>query len=286
MTCELDTADLNALVSDIFPRLVADGRRSMEEQCVTSATFIAARTQKAMAFVLIGNIDRELEVEVFPLTASGRPSKAKKPRKFSVAPKTGVRVPLGVLIVMARMRPDSRYNALTGSRWALLAGILPKGKGTKSERMATIKALLQQMTMGRHSSTHFLQTGWTPAIQDGMASQFYRYNASFGSRRNAGAVGNPGVGQEKKSGNVRALGGMTIDISGDSCVVTTSADIGGEGNETLAVKRRQALIEQGLSKLENEIAVEVSEGQKELDVRFLMKTQGLTRPMVNFLYFQ
>src|ERR1035437_3203558 len=218
MTCELDSASLRALTEDVFPQLLAAGRRTIQEQCVTSATFIAARAQKGMAFVVIGTIDAELEVEVFPLTATGRPSKAKKPKKFSVAPQKGVRVPIGVLIVMARMNEGSKYNKDTGSRWAL-PNNLPTGKDTKQARMGMIEAFLQKMTMARHSSTHFLLTGWTPAIRDGLASDLYRYNASFGSRRDASAVGNAGV---KKTGDVRALGQMTIEVGGDDCVVTTS----------------------------------------------------------------
>ena len=281
MTCELDTASLRQLTGEIFPQLLAAGRRTMEEQCVTSATFIAARAQKDMAFVLIGNIDRELEVEVIPrIGKRGKPLKNKK----DVAVQSGVRVPLGVLIVMARGNPFSKYSQETGDRWPLT---LPSGGPGYKERLAAfVQASLQRMVMARHSSTHFLLTGWTPAIRDGLASPLYRYNASFGSRRDASAVGNAGAAGVKKSGDVRALGMMTIDLGGDSCAVTTENDVGGEGtNDVLLKKYREALIEHGTAPLEAAIAQEVADGEKEIRIRFFMKTQGLSREMVKMVYF-
>ena len=282
MTCELDSASLRALTTEIFPQLLAAGRRTLEEQCVTSATFIASRTQKGMSFVAIGTIDSELGVDVFPVTAAGRPSKAKNPKHFDVVAQSGV--PLGVLIVMARGNPFSAYSQSTGNRWPLT---LPSGGPGYRQRLAEfVDASLQRMTMSRHSSTHFLLTGWTPAIRTGLASPLYRYNAAFGSRRDASAVGNVGLGTVKKTGDVSMLGQMTIDIAGDDCVVTTSNDVGGEGTTPeLLQKYRNALIEQGSGPLEDAIAQEVADGQKELDVRMFMKTTGLNREMVNMVFF-
>jgi hypothetical protein len=234
-----------------------------------------------MTFVTVGTIDRELEVEMIPrIGKRGKPLKGKK----DVAVQSGVRVPLGVLIVMARGNPFSKYSQETGDRWPLT---LPSGGPGYKERLAAfVQASLQRMTMTRHSSTHFLLTGWTPSIRDGLASPLYRYNASFGSRRDASAVGNAGTDGFKKAGGVRALGQMTIDISGDDCVVTTSNDVGGEGtNDVLMKKYREALIEHGAGPLEDAIAQEVADGEKELQIRFLMKSQGLSRELVNIVYF-
>jgi hypothetical protein len=280
MTCELDSADLRLLQTEIFPQLLAAGRRTIEEQCVTSATFIAARAQQGMTFVAVGTIDRELEVEMIPrIGVRGKPLKNKR----DVAVQSGVRVPLGVLIVMARGNPFSKYSQETGDRWPLT---LPSGGPGYKERLAEfVQASLQRMVMARHSSTHFLLTGWTPAIRDGLASDKYRYNASFGSRKDASAVGNAGTDGFKKVGSVRGLGKMTIELSGDDCVVTASNDVGGAGNDVLAKKYREALIEHGMGPLEDAIAREVADGEKELEIRFLMKTTGLSRPMVNFTYF-
>jgi hypothetical protein len=184
---------------------------------------------------------------------------------------------------MARMDPNSKYSRLTGNRWPLLG--LPTGPGTAAARQQFIGAALSRMTMGRHSSTHFLETGWTPAIRTGVGSEYYRYNSSFGSRRTAIAVPNAGI-EDKKSGDIDQLGTMTIDIGGDYCVVTTSNDIGGEGtNDVLLEKYRSALIEHGKGPLEEAIGQEVADGEKELEIRFLMKTEKLSRPMVMMMYF-
>lgn len=281
MTCELDSASLRQLTTEIFPQLLAAGRRTLEEQCVTSATFIAARAQKEMAYARIPEIHDDLEVNVFPVTASGRPSKAKKPRHFNVVARDVPGVPMGVLIIMARGNPDSGYSRSTGNRWPLT---LPSAGPDYRKRLGDfVKAALQRMTMTRDSSTHFLLTGWTPAIREGLNSPLYRYNAAFGSRRDAASIKNQGVGKGK-SGDVNALGQMTIVISGDDCVVTASNDVGGEGTTPeLLEKYRTAMIRIGIAPLEDAIAREVADGEKELQIRFLMKSQGLSREMIKFL---
>lgn len=279
MTCEMDSASLRQLTTEIFPQLLAAGRRTMEEQCVTSATFVAKNAKNGMAFVLIATIDRELEEAIIPRTRKTAPKSETSKFKSKLAPLPWT---VGMLIAVMRTQPKSPYSIAIGNQWPLAK---PTGKRGSIENWRYFVNAAERMQSARHSSTHFLLTGWTHAIRDGLASPLYRYNASFGSRRDASAVGNAGADGFKKAGDVRTLGRMDIELSGDDCMVTTSNDVGGEGNEVLAKKYREALIEHGTGPLEDAIGQELADGEKELQTRFLMKTQGLSRQMVKILYF-
>ena len=254
-------ADTSQLEREVFPALLAYGRRTVREQCVTSATFIAFRAQAATPAVDMETIDEELDVDVTPVLAT-RGKRKGLPLKSG---KTNVEVPemgLAAMIVVARMHPGSTFSRLTGNRWPVA---MPDTHG-HSEFWSAVQIIAQRMVKARHSSTHFLKTGWTPAIRIGMGSEFYRYNPAFGYRRQAAALPNSGPG-DLKSGNVEAFGTMVIELSGDDCVVTGSNDVGGEGNEVLAKKHRDALIEHGLPALEEAIAQEVADGYAELQRR-------------------
>ena len=257
-------ADTRQLETEVFPALLAYGRRTLQEQCVTSATFIAYRAQAGTPAADIATIDDELEVAVVPVLSKQGKRKGlpiKSGRKNVNVPDVSV----AMMIAIARLHPNSKYSGLTGNRWPVA---MPDTEGT-GEFMDFMAQVAARMVLARHSSTHFLKTGWTPAIRTGMASEFFRYNPAFGSRREAGALPNSGSG-DHKSGNVDALGVMTIDLTGDDCVVTASNDIGGEGtNDVLLKKYREALIEYGLPALEAAIAQEVADGEAELKWRMI-----------------
>lgn len=257
-------ADTSRLEKAIF-RILAFGRRTMQEQCVTSATFIALRAQKLMPATDIGRIDVELEVEVSPVLATRGKRKGMplKSGKKTVALQKGARVPLAVLIVMARGNPTSNFSRLTGNRWP--AAKLPTGPGTAAARQAMIGAQIQRMTMSRHSSSHFLQTGWSPAIRAGLASPFFKYNPAFGSRKAARSFPNTG-----NKVSVDDLGTLTIDLSGENCIVTVANNAGepvGKSNDTLANKHRRALIEYGAPALQQAIDEEAANIEREVQRR-------------------
>jgi hypothetical protein len=233
-----------------IPQVVAFGRRTLHEQCVTSAAFICIRAQENTIAVTVGRIDADLEVQVRGFTAKGRASRAKRPDHKISFPVAGVRVPMAVLIIMARMNPGSNYNKLTGGRWALPANMLPTGPGTALERQAMIQALITQMASARHSSTHFIQHGWGPAIRTLLSDPAY-YAGRSKMKINAQAKINPTNLLDNS-----ALGNAVIELTGDQCVVSAENAIGGEGNEVLAEKHRNALIRVGLPPLEQAIAKE------------------------------
>lgn len=256
-------ADVSAL-ERATPRIVAFGRRTMQEQCVTSITFIALRAQKLTPAADIGRIDADLEVEVSPVLATRGKRKGLplKSGKKVVSTKAGVRVPVAVLITMARFNPNSNYNRTTGGRWALPKAMLPSGHGSAQARQLVIGQLIQRMTMAKHSSTHFLQSGWTPSIRQGLASPFYRYNPAFGSRRDARAVPN-----RANQLSVDDLGTLTVAISGDNCLVTASNDVGDKSNAVLGAKHRRALLQYGLPALNQAIAEEAAGIDREVERR-------------------
>lgn len=237
----IDTSVLQRAI----PELVAFGRRSMQEQCVTSAAIIVINAQAETVYVLVGNIDAELEVEVTGITKTGRPSKAKKPRFQKVTAVQGARVPLAVLIVMARTNPNSAYSRSTGNRWPLSLASLPSGPGSGAARQAMIGQWVSRMTLSRHSSTHFIQHGWAGPIRTLLADPNFRGWASRGLRGGNIAAGN------KLDGG--ALGSAVIDIAGDACLVTAENAIGEASNAILDEQRRNALIEHGTGPLQAEV---------------------------------
>lgn len=244
---QIDTSVLRAAI----PEIVAFGRRSMIEQCVTSAAIIVLNAQADTPYVAVGNIDVELDVMVTGVTKSGKPSKAKKPRYRKVTAVQGARVPLAVLIVMARTNPDSRYSQLTGNRWPLSLGMLPKGPGSATARQAMIAQWVSRMTLSRHSSTHFIQHGWAGPARRLLSDPNFKGWASRGMRRGNVAAGNllnPG-----------ALGSAVIDIAGDSCVVTAENAEGQGSNAVLDESRRHALIEHGSGPLQRAIDQEAAQ---------------------------
>jgi hypothetical protein len=75
----------------------------------------------------------------------------------------------GQAIVLARMNPNSKYNRVTGGRWALTRPVLDADKFQRAYGDAGMarKAFWEivnnadeRQRSGRRSSTHFLQSGW------------------------------------------------------------------------------------------------------------------------------
>ncbi len=240
----VDTSEINRLL----PRIVEFGRRTLREQCVTSAAFIAQDAQQNTPAVGIGQIDAELQVDVVGLTAKGRKSRAKYPATRRVTIQKGVRVPLAVLIVMARTNPNSAYSRMTGNRWPLSMGMLPTGKGTAAARQAIIAGWISRMTMARHSTTHFLQHGWAPVIRTLLSDPAY-YAGKSKMRINAQTKINPLNTLTANSDLGRAI----IELTGDQCVVMGENAVGEGGNAVLDEKHRQALILHGTPPLQEAI---------------------------------
>src|SRR6185312_15936608 len=243
-TSKIDVSVLQAAI----PQIVAFGRRTLREQCVTSAAFISLDAQANMAAVDIPTIDSELNVEVTGITKTGRLSKAKKPYGHRVTTvRSGKAVPAAVLIVMARTNPNSAYSLSTGNRWPLDLNQLPKGKGSMAARLAMINQWISRMTLARHSSTHFLQHGWAQAIRT-LLSDPAHYAGKSKFQVNAQTKINP-----INTLGSADLGMATIAASGDAVLVTSENAVGEGGNAVLDAKHRQALILHGTPPLQSAI---------------------------------
>lgn len=250
------TVDTRELEREVIPALLAYGRRTLQEQCVTSATFIACRWSDAMPFVDIAKIDSELETVDH---VSNQHPKFNSAGTMRVGPLAWT---VGMMIAVQRTNPNSPYSLSTGNRWPLEK---PGFKRGDYQNWEYFRDAALRMQSARHSSAHFLQSGIKPIIRQGLASPYYKYNPQFGTRRELKAQDNP-----LNTLDSNQLGSMVIEITGDDCLVAASNDVGeaaGKSNDVLAAKHRRALIEYGVPPLEDAIAQEVSDGRDELDRR-------------------
>lgn len=254
ISVKVDTKGLEAVI----PALVEYGRRTMDEQCVTSMGMILQDAQNWTPFVKISRMDADLEVEAFGVTnmkvrpdgtIKNRLSKAKNPRYKNYR----VQGQAGLMIVVARMHPGSDYNKLTGSRWALMK---PATKG-ETAFWEWVANALQRMTAARHSSGHFLQAGYKAARDFCVTSPLFknRYRA-----RSGGNTDNPlNTLDNGKLGKIEMSG---VDTS--LFLIRAENNVGESGNDVLDRKHRQALIDYSLPALEQAVAKETSACQTEL----------------------
>ena len=152
----MDTSGLRAVIPD----LVAYGRRTVAEQCVTSMGMILQDTQNfgdnPIPFVDVGRMDQELDAP------------AKNPGLAAMGFTEGDE------IVMARSSPGSHYNQITGSRWAFafsptanlrsFARAYGRENAARMFLEAVVNPIMERMRAARHSSGHFLQSGFKEPI--------------------------------------------------------------------------------------------------------------------------
>lgn len=225
MTAGIDYSGLQRAI----PELVSFGRRTMREQCVTSMVQICRDAQELMPAVSISRIDAELD-EVVTVGKS----------------KTNT-MTRGQAIILARMNPTSHYNQLTGGRWlmrrpTLNASDFRKAYGdggmARSVLWGIIEDAEERQKAGRHSSTHFLQHGWTPSIKKLVQDPDCKLRGWSDQTRI-----NPLNTMDQNE-----LGTAKISPAGsDTVTVTAENDIGsqGSGNAVLDAKHKAALIQYG-----------------------------------------
>jgi hypothetical protein len=208
MNVTVDVSRLEALI----PEIVAFGRRTVQQQCVTSAAYIVKNALENTIAIYPDSIDATLAIRVISYTNSSktRISKAKRRTSYKDSKPIGKAVPLGVLIVMARMRPDSNYNRITGGKWKLPNG-LSHGIGSGIIRQQEISDLVTNMISARRSSSAMVKAGWVKPLQVLNASPFMVRRSSSSEVR---AV--------SKGFEVEHLGEASIVPMGDSILVTCS----------------------------------------------------------------
>lgn len=162
-----------------------------------------------------------------------------------------VEVPLAVLIIQARANPDSRYNELTGGRYALPQSPF-KGVSPAAGRAAMAVAENVMIKGRRRAANGFIRAGWLKAIKYLKALSPAKYQGR--SRLPAGQ-------------NVEALGDVIPAQSGKTetfCQIEN--DVGLDGKNS--VSHNRALQQYGAPALQ--LAME-TEGRKQMDY-FLRKS--------------
>ena len=159
-TCKVSTAGLNAAIKE---RLRYPGRT--EAQAVnTAAYWIAVNTKNATPFASIEAMDASLgrfEIPKTLITKTGEVSFRGKRFFYSRrgAKAGNEEVPLTALIIAARVKKGDSIPA----KWRLDKN--PFKGVTRKQGQAAMRKLVEKMLKGRHSSAHFLQSGWVKAVR-------------------------------------------------------------------------------------------------------------------------
>lgn len=166
------TVDTSGLNRGIQSALVYT-KRSVPEMVNTAAYWCAVNAKANTPYITATEVDAELSVvktEVIRKGYSGIANSGKA-RKKKFTYRGGVNnsvtsvhdVPITVLIIAARAKQGSRYNTITSNRYALdknpFAGV------SRAQGRAAMLALERKMISSRHSSGHFLQSGWVESIR-------------------------------------------------------------------------------------------------------------------------
>jgi hypothetical protein len=228
-------------------------RKTPAEACNYAGKEIAFGAYQNTNVVLPQVVDSELAVISMPVIGvRGKPLKNRKNFFGKVGTSAASsEVPLAVLIIAARSRPGSRYNALTNNRYALpswpFKGI-PKRAGAW-----LMSSLVNQMVKARHKSGGFVRAGWLPAIKLLSAKTKGRFQRNGPSSLFA-------AGTAFFSNNL--LGDATPAQEGHqaSCVIENDVGLAGQNAES----HNRALMEQA-SALQSAID---GVGRKEMDYYF------------------
>ena len=262
---KLDTSGLRAVI----PELVSFGRRTVAEQCVTSLGMILQDTQtygdNTIPFVEIGRMDAELDA----------PADSEKLAALGFTE--------GDAIVMARAAPDSNFNKITGSRWAFklpsTASMRGFGRAYGHENAArmfletVVNPIMERMRSARHSSGHFLQSGFKFPIQQCVSSPLFknRYRAKQISA-NANPLNTLDAG---KLGKLEMAQTDSPEFS-----VTAENNVGQDGNAVLDEKHRQALIAYASGPVQSAIEKETDACTTELSRRLEEKWPTFNKMLV------
>lgn len=195
----------------------------------TAAFFVAVATRNDTPFVTPETIDAELAVEVLVEKIGKRGGLLKNPHKRFSAKTTSANpeVPLAVLIIQARANPQSRYNQLTNSRYALTASPF-KGVSRQAGRMA-MADMVHKMIANRHKSGHFLFAGWQAVVKKMRKFAKLKYASTS-------------VGNVNRSYGESDLGNASPAFRGsDLAVCVIENDVGLEGEN--AESHNRALLE-------------------------------------------
>ena len=160
MNAMMPTVSASVDVSSITKAIALATRstsQKMEKLLINTAFYTAVKARNYTPFVSISTIDQEMEVTVTPVISAGAKKGEKNITSNKKAPFT---LTIAQKIVLARMNPGSAFNIATSGRWQILYQNL---RGIGGFRI--LEEIAERMIRARHSSTHFLQSGWKSVIQ-------------------------------------------------------------------------------------------------------------------------
>jgi hypothetical protein len=225
LTCTVDTRKLNLGIAVAMDYT----KRTLAEKCNSVAYFVARGAYERTPFVAVERINQELAVKGNPVM--GRSGKALK-GKFTYASLRTVStknrdVPLAALIINKMVKQGGRS---LGKGFNLAQSPfkgLPRALG--AQKMA---AFIDKLIKKRRSSTHFLASGWIPAMKI-----FDKY-----AKKNESRSATPDLGTGKP-----AVEGVTVSAMIEN-------DVGARG--PVAASSNKALLTYGTPALQSSIDAE------------------------------
>ena len=258
-----------------------------------TAQRIVSKARRYTPFVAVGTIDAELDVAYAPgKTPTGKLSKQAKNARFLPGMATtkgskwtqwreetfGEKMPLAYMIQLARMKPGSNYNQLTNNRWRLPGFQMLKGLDAIS-RITVLQGLAERMIKARHSSTHFLMSGWVSA-----AKKLYNLRGAYKSAGGPPLDSDLDAGFSGKAVSAKPnMSAVKFAASSDTAEITVGNLIGmvdARVNGSNAANYNRALMQHGgpaLQRAINEVSGEMTEHYLEKEMKAMAAAFGAIR---------
>lgn len=198
----------------------------------TAAYVIAGVALRETPTATVANIDRSMGATSVPVlsTRGKRKGLPLKSGKLSV---TVAQPSAAIGIVLQRLNPNSRYNRMTGGRWALDRSRFSPGAGREGfARHVQLTAV--RMVKGRHSSISFLKSGWILPIRQLLASGLVSRSASRGA----------GIQPPRQSAEIADSGWSVPAQEGTIAVVEVANAIGTKGGNAVMNQRHNDALHQ------------------------------------------
>ena len=259
----------------ILPQLVATGRRTLEQQCVTSLGWILVNAQKGTPHVTLGRINSEMDA---PVTLDRTGSKGRKKSSTN-------KMTRGQALVLARMNPNSNHNKLTGNRWLIprlniraadFAKAYDDGDQARRVFWEEINNTEERQRKAKHSSTHFLQHGFAASIRRAFFSPYFQHSKKYRNPDRA-------MGDAINSSNTLdhgQMGSFYVRISGDSFSATGENNLGESGpSQTLNQSHRAALLKYATGPTQDAVNAEADVAEAEIARRMADSLDPLQRQL-------
>lgn len=227
---EIDISSIQKAIALAIPA----SSRSMELLLADAAFYTAVKAQAAMPAADMATIDASLDEVVYESN--------KRPRfnEHGTMRVGALQWTRGMMIAVQRTNPNSKFSRVTGNRWPLAK---PPFKRGDYQNWEYFRAAAERMKSARHSSTHFLKSGWK-----GVFTKI----KSLGLRRkfsNPSSEDNPlnVLGGKAEAMGVIARGGMGTS----SQWISIENAVGDEGkSDALSKEHKQAAMDYGLPALQ------------------------------------